>query len=184
MSALRASTLALILIDLQKAIDHPDWARHGPRNNRGAEQKIAGLLAAWRQRGLPIYHVRHDSVEPNSAYRPGQEGNEFKPEAMPLPGEIIAGVITNNSVEATVRMAGNLGFDTSLIEDACFTYARPDWTGHIRTAEEVHAMSLANLHQEYCTVITADEALRHVADYCAALGRQNEGSAAANASET
>jgi nicotinamidase-related amidase len=128
-------------------------------------------------------------------YRPGQEGNEFKPEAQPLPGETIiakhtnsafigtgfeetlrraghnvlfvAGVITNNSVEATVRMAGNLGFETYLVEDACFTYPRPDWTGRLRTAEEVHAMSLANLHQEYCTLLTVVEALRRVALFIA-----------------
>ena len=64
-----------------------------------------------------------------------------------------AGVITNNSIEATVRMSGNLGFKTYLIEDACFTFARPDFNGRRRTAEEVHAMSLANLDGEYCTVV-------------------------------
>ena len=73
---------------------------------------------------------------------------------------VIAGVITNNSVEATARMAGNLGFETYLVEDACFTFPRPDWDGRPRTAQEVHAMSLANLHGEYCTVIRAVEALR------------------------
>jgi nicotinamidase-related amidase len=131
--------------------------------------------------------VRHDSREPQSAYRPDQPGNDFKPEARPLPGEtivakqtnsafigtnlestlreaghqtvVITGVITNNSVEATVRMAGNLGFETYLVEDACFTFARPDFSGHLRTAEEVHAMSLANLDGEYCTVIRTADAL-------------------------
>jgi nicotinamidase-related amidase len=73
---------------------------------------------------------------------------------------VIAGVIRNNSVEATVRMAGNLGFETYLVEDACFTFARPDWNGRVRSAEEVHAMSLANLHGEYCSVITTEEAVR------------------------
>lgn len=72
---------------------------------------------------------------------------------------MVAGVITNNSVEATVRMAGNLGFATWLVEDACFTFGRKDWTGTRRTAEDVHAMSLANLDGEYCTVITADALL-------------------------
>ena len=173
---------ALIVIDLQKAIDHPSW---GQRNNPDAERNVAALLSAWRASRRPIYHVRHDSIEPESLYRPGQPGNEFKPEAQPLPGEIVivkqtnsafigtdlearlrdaqqtvlvvAGVITNNSVEATVRMAGNLGFDTFLVEDACFTFAQKDWSGRPRTADEVHAMSLANLDGEYCTVIrTAD----------------------------
>ena len=176
------SNAALILIDLQTAIDHPSW---GDRNNPDAEKNVAALLDAWRTSDRPIYHVRHDSIEPESHYRPGQPGNDFKPEARPLPGEVviakrtnsafigtdlearlraapqtvlvIAGVITNNSVEATVRMAGNLGFDTFLVEDACFTFARKDWSGRLRTADEVHAMSLANLDGEYCTVIrTAD----------------------------
>jgi len=68
---------------------------------------------------------------------------------------VVAGVVTNNSVEATVRMAGNLGFATWLVEDACFTFGRKDWNGAWHSAEEVHAMSLANLNGEYCTVLTA-----------------------------
>jgi nicotinamidase-related amidase len=175
---------ALIVIDLQRAIDHPSW---GARNNPDAEKNVAALLETWRASRRPVYHVRHDSTEPGSHYRPGQPGNEFKREAQPMPGEIViakrtnsafigtdleqtlrgreqqtlfvAGVITNNSVEATVRMAGNLGFETFLIEDACFTFARKDWTGQLRTAAEVHAMSLANLDGEYCTVIRSAEVL-------------------------
>ena len=173
---------ALIVIDVQKAIDHPKWRVHGDRNHPEAERNIARLLAAWRARRWPIYHVRHDSREPESPYRPGQPDHEFKPEAAPLPGETliakqtnsafigteleailraadhrklaICGVITNNSVEATVRMAGNLGFETWLIEDACFTFGKSRWP-----AEEVHAMSLANLEGEYCQVIRTEEAL-------------------------
>lgn len=72
---------------------------------------------------------------------------------------VVAGVITNNSVEATVRMAGNLGFNTWLVEDATFTFGRTDWRGVWRTAEEVHAMSLANLDREYCSVIRTNQIL-------------------------
>lgn len=179
---------ALVIIDVQNAIDHPQWAEYGKRNNPDAERQIARLLSVWRERSLPIYHVRHDSRYAHSTYRPGQPGNDFKSEVAPLPGEIIiakqtgnafigtgleerlraaghtclvvTGVITNNSVESTVRMAGDLGFETWLVEDASFTFARPDWSGRIRSAEEVHAISLANLHGEYCTVLTADEAIR------------------------
>jgi nicotinamidase-related amidase len=175
----------LLLIDLQRAIDHPSW---GERNNPQAERNVASLLEAWRSTERPIIHVRHDSTEPESHYRPGQSGNEFKPEALPLPGEhiiskrtnsafigtdlearlrgahqnllVIAGVITNNSVEATVRMAGNLGFETYLVEDATFTFGRKDWNGVFRRAAEVHAMSLANLDGEYCTVVETGAVLR------------------------
>jgi nicotinamidase-related amidase len=175
---------ALLIIDLQKAIDHPSWGR---RNNPGAEQNIARLLAHWRSCGMPLYHICHDSTEPNSTYRPGQAGHDFKDEARPLPGEtivakktnsafigtgleeklcaaghvalVIVGVITNNSVEATARMAGNLGFETYVVSDATFTFGKTDWDGTPRTAEEVHAMSLANLHGEYCIVVTTADVL-------------------------
>ena len=71
---------ALIVIDLQRAIDHPSWGR---RNNLDAERNVAALLQAWRTSQRPIYHIRHDSTEPASHYRPGQPGNEFKPEVDP-----------------------------------------------------------------------------------------------------
>jgi nicotinamidase-related amidase len=178
---------ALIVIDLQRAIDDASW---GQRNNPEAERNIAALLEAWRTTRRPVYHIRHDSTEPASSYRPGQPGHAFKPEATPLTGEtvipkqtnsafigtgldhllrdahhdtlIVTGVITNNSVEATVRMAGNLGFDTFLVEDATFTFGRRDWYGLFHPASEVHAMSLANLDGEYCTVVRCRDVLAAV----------------------
>lgn len=176
------STATLLLIDLQLAVDDPSW---GQRNNPDAESNAGHLLTAWRERGMPVYHVRHDSTEPNSTYRPSQIGNQFKPEVMPNPGEnvivkntnsafigtdleaqlrrhgqaplIVVGVSSSNSVEATVRMAGNLGFDTYMVADATFSFAKKDWSGRPRSAQEVHDMALANLHGEYCAVVnTAD----------------------------
>src|SRR4051794_31674631 len=172
---------ALVVVDVQKAIDDPSWG--GDRNNPDCEANIARLLACWRSRRLPIFHVRHLSREPQSTYRPGQPLCEFKDEVQPLPGErvidkstnsafvgttlerelreagitrvVIAGVITNNSVEATARMSGNLGFDTIVVSDATATFGRRDFDGHWRTAAEVHAMSLANLSGEYATVVAA-----------------------------
>ena len=178
---------ALIVIDVQRAIDAPYHATEGPRNNWDAEKNISRLLAAWRHENRPIVHIRHDSTFIASAYRPGQDGNDFKTEVAPAAGEtvipkqtnsafigtelerylrdrgietlVVSGVSTNNSVEATVRMAGNLGFQTFLVSDACFTFARRDFHGRLRTADEVHSMSLANLHQEYCTVLDTETVL-------------------------
>jgi nicotinamidase-related amidase len=173
----------LLVIDLQKAIDDPCW---GPRNNPGAETEVAGLLGAWRESRMPVVHVRHDSVEPRSPYRPGQPLHAFKPEAEPLAGEpvfgkscgsafvgteleawlterghttlVVCGVLTHNSVETTVRHAGCLGFRTFVAGDACRATARRDATGRDWPAEAVHALSLANLDGEYATVVTAREA--------------------------
>ncbi|PYQ60124.1 MAG: cysteine hydrolase [Acidobacteria bacterium] len=175
----------MLIIDVQKAIDDPSWG--DDRNNPNAESNIAKLLALWRERSWPIFHIRHVSRESNSTYRPGQSGAEFKDEVLPRAGEriiekqtnsafigtsleaelrarkiadvVITGVITNNSVEATARMAGNLGFSTIVVADATATFGRRDFTGRWRTADEVHAMSLANLDGEYAKVITTDELL-------------------------
>jgi hypothetical protein len=54
-------------------------------------------------------------------------------------------------------MGGNLGFDMVLVEDGCFTFARRDYRGVLRSADEVHAMSLANLDGEYCRVVKTAE---------------------------
>lgn len=45
-------------------------------------------------------------------------------------------------------MAGNLGFSTIVVSDATATFARPDFNGMLRSAEEVHVMPLANLQDE------------------------------------
>ena len=181
---------ALILIDLQKAVDHPRWARHGPRNNPAAEAAAAALLGRWRRLGWPIIHVRHDSTEPDSTYKPGGAGHAFKPEVAPAAGEtiiakqvnsafigtdldrhlrdiaapalVILGVITNNSLEATVRNAGNLGHRVLVPEDACFTYGWRDLRGKLWAAEDVHALSLANMSGEYATITSSSEVLASV----------------------
>jgi nicotinamidase-related amidase len=203
MSNLQPNARALVLIDVQKAIDAAYWAAVGPRNNPGAERAMAAVLAAWRDAALPIFHVRHDSRTAGSAYRPGQPGHAFKDEAVPEAGEpVIAkstnsafigtglerilrergirqlwvmGVITNNSVESTVRMAGNLGFETYLIEDGCFTFAKLDYRGVPRSADEVHALSLANLHGEYATVVTSRDAVAAAVRSRDGRGKENAG---------
>ena len=174
----------LMVIDLQKAIDHPSWGR---RNNPACEKVVARLLAAWRQHRMPIVHIRHDSVEASSTYRPGQPGHAFKPETAPLAGEpvmgkttasafvgtgleawlhergfqtlVLTGVITSNSVETTARMAGCLGFKTYVVADGCFTVDKRDLAGELHPAERVHALSLANLEGEYATVVESGEVL-------------------------
>jgi nicotinamidase-related amidase len=170
---------ALIIIDMQRGINN---ARLGRRNNPGAEDNIASLLGAWRDSGQPIVHVRHISRSPDSIFWPGQPGVEFQERFEPRTDEhvveknvpdafintglerwldargirevVIVGVITNNSVEATARTAGNLGFKTFVVEDAAFTFDKADFAGRPRTADEVHSMSLANLRGEYATVVS------------------------------
>ena len=174
------SDAALILVDLQRAIDDPRW---GPRNNPGAEQAIAALLAAWRDEGLPVVHIRHDSVEPDSPYRPDRPSHAFKPETAPQSGEsvvgkrghsafvgtaleatldalgattlVVCGVLTHNSVEATVRHAADLGYRVFVVADACWAVDLANGDGRFWPAEIVHRLALACLAGEYATVVDA-----------------------------
>ncbi len=171
----------LIIIDQQEGIDHP---KLGPRNNPNAEQVMLSLLSHWRTQGWPVVHVIHRSKEPDSVFWPHQSGFNLKSDFQPQDKEtlleksvpcaftqnhlaevletlgshelVITGVATNNSVEATARTGGNLGYDVYVVEDACFTFAKNDYFGHPRSAAEVHAMSLANLDVEYAQVVHSE----------------------------
>lgn len=178
---------ALILIDVQQGFDHPKW---GQRNNPAAEQYMATLLQHWREQELPVIHVCHQSQEPDSPLRAGQDGFEFKPLARPLAGEtiftkkvnsgfigteleawlqakgikqlVIAGLTTDHCVSTTTRMAGNLGFSVELVADACATFDRPGVNGELIPADEIHRLHLASLHNEFCIVRnTADVIAAH-----------------------
>ena len=175
---------ALILIDMQQGINHP---RLGRRNNPQAEARMSELMSAWREAGRPVIHVRHFSTSPSSVFWPEQSGVEYQPAFVPQADErelskqvpdafcgsflemwlrsdgirqmVIAGVVTNNSVESTARSGGNLGFEVIVAHDACFTFDQADFFGTPRSAEDVHAMSLANLHGEYATVLSTAQIL-------------------------
>ncbi|MEP3349711.1 MAG: cysteine hydrolase family protein [Marinomonas sp.] len=177
----------LMLIDLQNAIDDPSW---GVRNNPEAEDKIQALLKVWREKKRPILHIKHMSTESESKYFPGTAGNDFKQFAMPLDSEdiiekdtnsafirtnldgylqersisevVIVGVITNNSVEATARMSGNLGYKTFVVSDATYTFDMKDFRGQLHTAETVHNMSLANLQGEYAHILNTEAVLKRI----------------------
>jgi nicotinamidase-related amidase len=174
----------LIIIDMQQGMARPEA---GARNNPGAEERIATLLQAWRMRGAPVVHVRHISRTPGSPFWPGQPGVGFQPALQPLATEavfeknvpdafassglerwlrvrdhehlVVVGVSTQNSVESSVRHAGCLGFQVTVVADACIAFARTDHAGTPRSADEVHAMSLANLQHEYARIADSNSVL-------------------------
>jgi nicotinamidase-related amidase len=167
----------LIIIDMQQCMADP---AAGSRNNPQAEDQIAQLLQAWRRLDAAVVHVRHISRSPTSMFAPGQPGAAFQDQFTPLPHEhvveknvpdafinsalerwlrvrgldelVLVGVSTNNSVESSARTAGNLGFKTVVVSDATFAYAMRDYAGVERSADEVHAMALANLMSDYAAI--------------------------------
>ncbi len=172
-----SSGAALLLIDVQQGLDEPRW---GARNNPDAEQRIADLLAAWRTAGRPVIHVQHLSLEPQSPLREDRPGHVFKSEARPMAGEpvfrkhvnsafigtdleahlrangiealVVVGITTDHCVSSTVRMAGNLGFTVTVVEDATATFERTGPDGTLYNADLMHRVTLASLHGEFATV--------------------------------
>jgi nicotinamidase-related amidase len=177
---------ALIVVDVQRAFDQ--WEAAGKRrNNPQAVERIVDLLDAFRVCRAPIFHIRHEGTRPNSSFLPDGTGYPVKDEARELAGEpvivkrvnsafigtdlearlraadikalVICGATTNHCVETTTRMAGNLGFDASLVRDATWTFDRIGPDGDAHAAEDIHAMTLANLNGEFARIVSAAEAI-------------------------
>jgi len=172
----------LLIIDVQKAIDHPKW---GMRNNPDAERKMGLLLTRWRQNKWPIIHIQHSSNELKSPYRPNQPLHDFKDEVLPKEGEliiikssnnafvetdlgmqlntknlVICGVLTQHSVDCTARMASSLGYTVKVVEDATAATSVTDRSGKNWSAEEVHELTLSHLEADYAEIVQSDLILK------------------------
>jgi nicotinamidase-related amidase len=182
---------ALVVVDVQRAFDQ--WEAAGKRrNNPQAVARIVDLLDAFREHRAPIFHIRHQGTRPGSSFLPDGTGYPVKDEAREIAGEpvivkrvnsafigtdledrlravgiktlVICGATTNHCVETTTRMAGNLGFDACLVRDATWTFDRLGPDGDAHAAEDIHAMSLANLNGEFARIVTTSEAIAELSE--------------------
>ena len=175
---------ALLLVDIQKAFlekDYPGLIR----NNEHAEFICGKILKKWRTLDLPIIHVRHSSTNPESKLHNSRPGFEFNDYVTPLETEmvltkevnsafigtnlenilikshidtlVIVGMTTNHCISTTVRMSGNLGFDTYLISDSTACYNTKGLNGEIIACNTIYNSALASLQEEFATVIDSKE---------------------------
>jgi nicotinamidase-related amidase len=140
---------ALLVIDMQRAFDDLDF--WGATTNPDCESNVAALIEAWSAAGEPIVVIRHDSTSAGSPLHPDNPGNALveavaavepalfvtknvnsafygDPDlqewltAQGVQELVICGIQTNMCVETTARMAGNLGYDVTVVLDATRTF--------------------------------------------------------------
>lgn len=164
----------LLLIDIQ------DFYFPGGRSElvapEKAAEKAALILARFRERGLTVVHVRHNS-EPggdiNISVKPSENEkifsksdvnsfrgtglNEFL-QSSKIDSLVICGMQTHMCVEAAVRAASDLGYKCILIHDACATKDLK-YGDRIIKADDVHYSTLSTL-RSYCSVLSAEEYLK------------------------
>ena len=181
---------ALVVIDAQDAFI-ADRDEGYPWANPDAPDKIAALLAGFRKAGLPVIHVHHHGTDPRDSFHPSKPTAAPMQAAMPVAGEtvviktgssafigtgleatlraagydrlVLAGGAANFCVESTARMAGNLGFQTTVVGDALLNFQKTLRDGRVMPAGDVLALTLANLSGACATIATTAEGLAGLA---------------------
>lgn len=182
--SLRDKNPVLLLVDIQQGfVDEAYWG--GNRNNPDAERIAGTVLERWRSFDLPRVHVRHSSTNPHSPLHETHEGFAIHQAVSPQDDElvitknvnsafigtdlyqlleemgastlVIAGLTTDHCISTTVRMAGNLGFETLVLSDATATFDKQDIYGDRISSDTVHQVHLASLQDEFAQVIGSQE---------------------------
>jgi nicotinamidase-related amidase len=167
---------------MQKAFDAAPYTR---RANLRLDENGRALLAAWRERGWPIIHVRHDSIDPQSPLRAGLPGHAMRPGFESVGGEalvaksvnaafigtdldlrlrrlgarsvVVFGLTTDMCVSTTARVGANLGYVITVVGDACDCFGQAAPNGRWFDADTMQAAHLATLAAEFARVVdTAD----------------------------
>lgn len=174
---------SLLIIDMQ--MDYFPGGKMELVHSEEASLVAGRLLEIFRKKNLPIYHINHISKSPKATFFiPDTEGIRIHPNVAPLDGEIIiikhhpnsfletslldklrsagiknliiTGMMTHMCVDATVRAASDLGFECTVIYDACATR---DLAIDSRKVpyDKVQDAFMAALNGTYAEVLTFEE---------------------------
>jgi nicotinamidase-related amidase len=154
---------ALVVVDVQRGFEDPAL---GARDNPAAEENVARLIAAWRERGDPIVFVQHDWQ--GGPLERGTPGFELKEAVTGEPdlrivknvhssfhGDVdldawlrergidaiaVCGIQTNFCCETTARIGCDLGYDVWFVLDATHTFddTGPRWGGRAGRRHRAH----------------------------------------------
>lgn len=173
---------ALVLIDVQD--DYFPGGKFPLPHAAAAGERAAALLETARGRGVPVVHVQHQDPDPDSFLAAGTDGARLHENVTPAEGEpvvekqapnaflgttltddldaigakrlIVAGMMSNMCVDATVRAALDAGFAVTVAHDACAA-ADIEFDGRHVPADDVHAAFLGALGHAGARVVAVAE---------------------------
>ena len=180
---------ALLLIDIQLALQEMEY--YGTeRNNPEAEENCGRLLGYFREKKLPVFHVKHNSTNLSSPLHPSKMSNDFHPAVQPLINEpifektvnsafigtdleaqlkaqgisdlVIAGLTIEHCISTSVRMASNLGFNVVLVSDATAAFDKIGYDGNTYSADVIFHAELANLKDEFAQIMNTQTLLNNL----------------------
>jgi nicotinamidase-related amidase len=177
---------ALLLLEFQN--DYFPNGRISLEKSLEACSKAETVLQAFREKKLFIIHVQHISTHPDATYLlPCTKGAEFHSTIQPAKNEtiikkhypnsfkdtgllnhltkkqihhlVVCGMMTQMAIDATVRAAYDLGFECTILHDAC---AARQLVFNYNTvpAQNVHYAFLAALQPLYATVMSSEDFLQ------------------------
>jgi nicotinamidase-related amidase len=151
-----------------------------------AAANAAKVIEAARSAGDKVIHIRHESPTDVPFFVPGTEGAEIIPVVAPADGElvitknypnsfretklkqaldaegiqdvVVVGAMSHMCIDATSRAAADLGYSTTIVEDACATRDL-EFNGKTVPAAQVHAAYMSALAFAYGKVVTTGELL-------------------------
>ena len=173
---------ALILVDIQN--DYFPGGKMELVGIEAAAQKAQLVLNQFRTQNQPIFHIQHIAIQPGATFfLPDTKGVETHASVAPLKNEriiqkhfpsafrdtplldelkegnidslVICGAMSHMCIDTTVRAAFDLGFNCTVISDACATRALA--FGNITTeAPQVHAAFMAALGSVFAQITEAE----------------------------
>ncbi len=175
----------LILVDIQN--DYFAGGRMELVGMDAAAENASRLLAYFRDKQLPTFHIQHISTREGATFfLPNTRGAEIHDSVKPQPEDrviqkhypnsfretalldelknatvdsvVICGAMSHMCIDATTRAAADLGYECTLVHDSCATRNLDFGTRKV-LAEDVHASFMAALGAAYARVISCADFL-------------------------
>jgi nicotinamidase-related amidase len=179
------SKTALIIVDLQN--DYFKGGKWELEGTEAASTKAAKLLKYFREKELPVVHVRHEFPTTDAPFFvPNSDGAKVHSSVLELQGEpvvikhqinsfrdtnlkeildklevdslLICGAMSHMCIDAITRAGNDFGYQCAVAHDACATLGL-EFNGIKVPASQVHATFMAALGFAYANVASTDALL-------------------------